>query len=97
MKSYLDLGFYIGITGWIIDDRRAEDLRDAIKYLPIDKMLIETDALFLKPRNMNNKSRTNFPWYIDHVVSYIANYLKIDRLELTHKLKLNTERLFNLE
>ena len=47
MLKYLELGFYIGITGWICDNRRNADLVEAIKYLPIEKMMIETDAPWL--------------------------------------------------
>jgi TatD DNase family protein len=46
LKAYLDLGMYIGITGWICDERRNQDVKDAIKYLPLDRMLVETDAPF---------------------------------------------------
>lgn len=43
----LDMGFSIGITGWICDERRAEALREAVKIIPLDRILLETDAPYL--------------------------------------------------
>lgn len=44
LDQYLSMGFSIGITGWICDDRRGKELREAVKLLPLDRVLIETDA-----------------------------------------------------
>ncbi len=51
LSGYLDAGFYIGITGWICDQKRGEDLRAMVKQIPLDKLLVETDAPFLRPQN----------------------------------------------
>ena len=51
LKGYLEAGFYIGITGWICDLKRGEDLRALVKQIPLDKLLVETDAPFLRPQN----------------------------------------------
>jgi len=42
MEAYLELGCYIGITGWVCDDNRGIDLQEAVKYLPLDRLLLET-------------------------------------------------------
>ena len=50
LERFLDMGFYIGITGWICDERRGEALQDAVSILPLDRVMIETDAPYLTPR-----------------------------------------------
>ena len=52
LRGYIAMGFMIGITGWICDDRRAEALRDAVAALPNDRFMIETDAPYLTPKNI---------------------------------------------
>ena len=73
-RAYLDLGLYIGITGWICDERRGHHLREVVKHIPADRLLIETDAPYLLPRDLRPKpeSRRNEPMYLPHVLSAIA-------------------------
>jgi TatD DNase family protein len=73
-RHYLDLGLYIGVTGWICDERRGQSLRDVVKHIPLDRMLIETDAPYLLPRDLKPKpaSRRNEPMYLAHVLHTIA-------------------------
>jgi TatD DNase family protein len=73
-RAYLDLGLYIGITGWICDERRGHHLREVVKHIPADRLLIETDAPYLLPRNLQPKpqSRRNEPMYLPHVLMAIA-------------------------
>ena len=91
------MGFCIGITGWICDDRRAQDLRDAVKILPPDRVLIETDAPYLTPRNVKGLSRTNVPENVQYVCRTLAEYMGIDEEALRLAAKANTERVFGLE
>jgi len=74
MEAYLELGCYIGITGWICDERRGEQLRAIVKYIPKDKLMIETDAPFLIPRNLKSRpqSNRNEPAYLPHIAAEIA-------------------------
>jgi TatD DNase family protein len=71
---YLELGLHIGITGWINDERRGQHLREVVKGIPADRLLIETDAPYLLPRDIKPapKSRRNEPMYLPHVVNAIA-------------------------
>ena len=73
-RAYLDLGLYIGITGWICDERRGQHLREVVKHLPADRLLIETDGPYLLPRDLQPKpqSRRNEPMYLPHVLRAIA-------------------------
>lgn len=74
LHAYLDLGLYIGITGWICDERRGHHLREVVKHIPADRLLIETDAPYLLPRDLQPKpqSRRNEPMYLPHVLAAIA-------------------------
>jgi TatD DNase family protein len=72
--AYLDLGLHIGITGWINDERRGLHLREVVRRIPADRLMIETDAPYLLPRDMKPapKSRRNEPANLPHVVRAIA-------------------------
>ena len=96
MEKYLDMGFCIGITGWICDDRRADDLRKAVAILPPDRVLIETDAPYLTPRNVPGLGRTNLPQNVKYVARELAKYMNIDEQELIAHTRENTERLFRI-
>ena len=98
MKDYLDLGLYIGITGWICDERRGQDLQEAINYLPAERMLIETDAPYLLPRDLKPKpnSRRNEPMYLGHILETIAKLRNESTSELARKTIRNTKTLFNI-
>ena len=73
-KSYLDLGLHVGVTGWICDERRGTHLREVVRYVPRDRLLVETDAPYLLPRDLHPKpaSRRNEPKYLPHIVATIA-------------------------
>lgn len=72
--SYLELGLYIGITGWVCDERRGVPLRKAVHLIPDDKLLVETDAPYLMPRNISPKpkNRRNEPANLHYVIEVIA-------------------------
>lgn len=72
--AYLELGLSIGITGWINDERRGQHLREVVKGIPADRLLIETDAPYLLPRDMRPapRSRRNEPAFLRHVAQAIA-------------------------
>jgi TatD DNase family protein len=75
LDAYLALGLYIGITGWACDERRGLELRRSIPRIPLDKLLIETDAPYLLPRDLSPqpKSRRNEPAYLPHIAATVAN------------------------
>ena len=72
--EYLALGLHIGITGWINDERRGLHLRKVVKGIPADRLLVETDAPYLLPRDLKPAPRTrrNEPAYLLYVVRAIA-------------------------
>lgn len=77
LTAYLDLGLHIGITGWICDERRGTHLRELVKEIPLDRLMIETDAPFLAPRNMPMKPKEgrNEPAFLPHVLTTLADCL----------------------
>lgn len=74
LREYIAMGLYIGITGWICDERRGQHLHDIVSFIPEDRLLIETDAPYLLPRSIRPrpKSRRNEPMYLPEVVRVIA-------------------------
>ncbi len=91
-KKLCDLGFYLGITGWLLDKRRNQELYEAIKYIPIEKILVETDAPWLSI----DKSRKSHPLDTCEIVYEIARIKKMDPIKLGHQIYTNTVKLFSL-
>lgn len=74
LKAYLDLGLHIGITGWICDERRGRHLHDLVKEIPLDRLMLETDAPFLLPRTMPQRPKDgrNEPAFLTFVLQTVA-------------------------
>ena len=72
--DYLDADHYIGITGWLCDERRGQHLREIVANIPAERLLIETDAPYLLPRTIRPmpSHRRNEPMYLKHVVEELA-------------------------
>jgi TatD DNase family protein len=70
LRRYLDMDLHIGVTGWICDERRGTLLQDLVRLIPKDRLMVETDAPYLLPRDLRPrpKSRRNEPCYLRHVV-----------------------------
>ncbi|MCQ2738338.1 MAG: YchF/TatD family DNA exonuclease [archaeon] len=97
-ENYLSLGCYIGVTGWICDERRGQSLQEAVTIIPPEKMMIETDAPFLIPRNLPKKpkSNKNKPEYLPHILKTIAEYKDMDPEELGKSVTKTTKELFKI-
>lgn len=98
MKTYLDLGFFIGITGWVCDDKRGVALREALRYAPLDRLMIETDSPYLLPKNLEVKprSRTNEPKYLEHIGREIAGIKGVDEDVFFETVLGTTKQFFSL-
>jgi TatD DNase family protein len=74
LREYLAMGLYIGITGWICDERRGKHLHDIVSAIPDDRIMIETDAPYLLPRTITPKPKTrrNEPAYLAEVLRVVA-------------------------
>jgi len=78
LETYLEMGLHIGITGWICDERRGTHLRELVKGIPLDRLMIETDAPFLVPRTMPAKPKDgrNEPAFLPYVLRTVADCLE---------------------
>lgn len=97
LEDYLELGFYIGLTGWICDERRNIELRESIRSIPLDKIMVETDSPFLIPRNLEKKPKNNRnePSFLPHIVNEIATLVGLEKNELTDITYKNTIEFLN--
>jgi len=95
LMDYLDLDCYIGITGWICDERRGLDLQKLVKLIPDGRLLLETDAPYLLPRNIEPKpsSRINEPSYLPHILEKVA-YHQEKSVQLLARQCLHNSRAF---
>jgi TatD DNase family protein len=80
LAAYLDLDLHIGITGWICDERRGHHLRDLIRRIPPERLMLETDAPYLLPRDLPDapKSRRNEPAFLPHILRAVASAMEVD-------------------
>ena len=97
-ENYIDLGCYIGVTGWICDMKRGKSLQEAVSVIPSDKLMIETDAPFLIPKNFDNKPKKNRnePKYLPHILNTIANYKNEDVEKLGKEVTKTTKKFFKI-
>ena len=101
-KTYLEMGYYIGFTGAITDMRRFAVLEEVVRYVPLDRMLIETDAPFMIPKNVPTRQlsyhqqRRNEPAFLPYVAQTIAHYKGVPLKAVADKTRENAETLFKL-
>lgn len=74
LSDYLALDCHIGITGWICDERRGYHLKEFVGEIPADRLMIETDSPYLKPRSMRPRVRThrNEPKWLPWILGTVA-------------------------
>jgi len=98
LEQCIEADMYIGITGWLCDERRGKVLQDIIKLIPLNRLLIETDAPYLMPRTIKPKpkSNRNEPSYLPYIVNEIANLTGLDPSEIACQTSINTRQVFNL-
>ncbi len=99
LYDYLDMDMYIGITGWICDERRGEHLLPLIKDIPADRLLLETDAPYLLPRSLRPKpaNRRNEPARLVEVLNRIALCAEKSADVVAAETRDNAIRLFGLQ
>ena len=98
LREYLAMGLYIGITGWICDERRGKHLHDIVAVIPDDKLLIETDAPYLLPRSIEPKPKTrrNEPMYLREVLKIVAEARGQSEEHVARITTENAKRFFRL-
>ncbi len=97
LQSYLVLDLYIGITGWICDERRNQGLVEAVNLIPNDRLMIETDAPYLLPRTIKPKpkSNRNEPIYVKEVAKQLAKVRNVNHDIIAAVTTLNSATFFD--
>lgn len=98
LREYLAMGLYIGVTGWICDERRGKHLYEIVDIIPDDRLLIETDAPYLLPRTLRPKPKTrrNEPMHLTEVVRVVAAARGQSEEHVARITTENARRFFNL-
>ena len=99
LHDYLDLDCHIGITGWICDERRGTHMKEFLKDIPADRLMIETDAPYLKPRDLRPrvKSHRNEPRWLPWILGTLAAARDEHPEFLAQQTTANARRFFRLE
>ncbi|HNP35584.1 MAG TPA: TatD family hydrolase [Woeseiaceae bacterium] len=98
LNDYLSMGLYLGITGWICDERRGKDLYELVASIPDDRLMIETDAPYLLPRTLRPKpkSRRNEPAFLPEVLKVLAEARGQSIADVANFTRENAIRFFDL-
>ncbi|GJM14671.1 MAG: preprotein translocase subunit TatD [Pseudohongiella sp.] len=98
LHDYLTLDMYIGITGWVCDERRGTELQSLVKQIPNDRLLIETDSPYLLPRTIRPKPKTrrNEPKHLVEVLYTLSRCCDRPPEQLASETTENAKRLFGI-
>lgn len=99
LREYLAMGLYIGVTGWICDERRGIHLKEIIPVVPDERLMIETDSPYLLPRTVRPKPQTrrNEPMYLAEVLRVVAEARGQTEEHVARITTENAVRFFGLE
>jgi TatD DNase family protein len=109
LESYLEEDLHVGITGWLCDERRGHELRACVNLIPVDKVMVETDAPYLFPRDyilpdedrLSSKQKKrirsrNEPQYLPHIIKTLSELMQVDKVELSKITSHNARHFFRL-
>lgn len=102
LEKYIELGTMIGITGWLCDKKRGKALRDIVNHIPMDRLMIESDAPYLMPHRekikseMANRNR-NEPHTLHYVARQLADLYQCDTDEIIQQTTNNARMFFKLD
>lgn len=94
LKAYLELGCYIGVTGWVCDDKRGQELAQALEHLPLNRLLLETDSPYLFPKTVRPRAKMNSPKYIEAIAQKVAEIKGISLEQVAQAAYANAKALF---
>jgi TatD DNase family protein len=92
--AWLDLGFYIGITGIVTFEKKAENVKEVAAKVPLNRLLIETDAPYLAP--VPHRSKRNEPAFLPFIAKFIAGLRRVSMSELVENTRQNANALFRI-
>ena len=95
-EACLALGFDLGLPGWVTDAARGADLRDALRVIPLDRLHLETDAPYLRPKNAGKTRPYNEPALLPFVARAVAELKGVDVAEVAAHATRNGRRMFGL-
>ena len=98
LDAYLDLDLHVGVTGWICDERRGLHLREIVGRVPPDRLMVETDAPYLLPRDLapKPKTRRNEPMHLPHILRAVAGAIGCEPDALAQSTTDTARRFFGL-
>lgn len=96
LHTYLGMGLHIGITGILTIKGRGKTLRELVKEIPLERLLVETDAPYLTPTPERNKFRRNEPAFVRSVLMRLAEVLETELEPLADRIWRNTCELYGL-
>ncbi|AQS38203.1 Sec-independent protein translocase TatD [Shewanella psychrophila] len=98
MQAYLALDLHLGITGWVCDERRGQELAELVIEIPDNRILIETDSPYLLPRSMRPKPKSskNKPQYLPYISAYIADLRGQSHEKFAQRVYENSVAFFGL-
>jgi TatD DNase family protein len=99
LEDYLALDLHIGVTGWVNDERRGQPLREAVPHIPGDRLMLETDAPYLLPRDLipRPKLRRNEPCHLPHIARAVAQLRGETLDDVAASTTRNAIRFFGLD
>ena len=92
-REYLNMGYYIGIGG-VLTFSNAKKLREVVEYIPLDRILLETDSPYLAPTPYRGKR--NCSLYIPYVIEEISKIKGISKEEIETITMNNAKTLYNI-
>jgi TatD DNase family protein len=105
LRAYLEAGYSIGITGWVCDPKRGRELRQLVAEIPLPRLLLETDAPFLLPKELRDwppqgvagkHKRRNEPSTLPVIAATLAQLMGVTSEELIGATTANARLLFDL-
>ncbi len=98
LYTLLDLDCHIGITGWICDERRGQELQELVSHIPNNRLMLETDAPYLLPRDLEPipSDKTNLPKYLPHILRAVAHHQQKDAEQLAREVLSTTQKFFGI-
>jgi TatD DNase family protein len=98
LREYVAMGLYVGVTGWICDERRGTHLKEIVSAVPDNRLMIETDAPYLLPRTLQPRpnTRRNEPMHLVEVLRTVAEARGQSEEYVAEITTRNAVRFFNL-